>query len=140
MNLRILSNNEFLRYASNEIDDLTSSEIERELLRRMEATDTELFEAASEAEFTADQLTNLSQAMEGFTPEEVTELLGVMLENNIDVKPLVATLKVLDTAGITEVDELKEALEFAAKFQAIANDAGDVFTRLTTLISETQED
>lgn len=140
MNLNTLSDREFLRYAHNQLDDLTSTDVERELLRRLEATDTELFEAASEAEFTADELTNLSQAMEGFTAKEVTELLGVMLEADIEVKPLIATLKALDAAGIAEVDELKEALEFAAKFQAIANDAGDVFTRLTTLISETQED
>ena len=139
MNLRTLSDSEFLRYANNQLDDLTSSDIERELLRRLEATDTELFEAASEAEFTADGLTNLAQAMEGFTVEQVTELLGVMLEADIEAKPLIAMLKVLDEAGITETDELKEALEFATKFQAIANDAGDVLARLSTLVSETQE-
>lgn len=139
MNLRTLSDSEFLRYANNQLDDLTSSDIERELLRRLEATDTELFEAASEAEFTADQLTNLAQAMEGFPVQEVTQLLGVMLEADIDAKPLINILNVLDDAGITEPDELKEALGFATKFQAIANDAGDVLARLSTLVSETQE-
>lgn len=140
MNLRTLTDKEFLRYANAQVDDLTSTDVERELLRRLEATDTELFEAASEAEFTADQLTNLSQAMEGFTTERVIELLGVMLESDIDTKDLIEMLRALDQAGITETDELKESLEFAAKFRAIANDAGDVFTRLTTLITETQED
>ncbi len=139
MNLRTLSDQEFLRFAHNQIDDLTSTDVEREALRRLEATDTELFEAASEAEFTADELTNLAQAMEGFTVKEVTELLGAMLESSIDVKPLIEILKVLDDASITEPDELKEALEFADKFQAIANDAGDVLARLSTLVSETQE-
>lgn len=140
MNLRTLSDSEFLRYAHTQINDLTSTDVERELLRRLEATDTELFEAAGEAGFVADELTNLAQAMEGFTTERVIELLGVMLELNIDAKPLIEMLRHLDKAGITEADELKEELELANKFKSLANDAGDVLTRLTTLITETQED
>lgn len=139
MNLRTLSNNEFLCYASNEIDELTSSEIERELLRRMEALDTDAFEALQETELSADDLHQLGEALESFDVSEVVELLGFLLEHNIDAKPLKAMLQELDNAGITEADELKEALELGTKFQSLANDAGDVFTRLTTLVTETQE-
>lgn len=140
MNLNTLSDREFLRYANAQLDDLTSTDVERELLRRLEATDTDTFEAAQEMEFSGDDLRRLGEAFEGFTIDEVVDLLGAMLAADVEAKSLIGILPLLDKAGITESDELKEALEFATKFQAIANDAGDVFTRLTTLITETQED
>lgn len=140
MNLRTLSDSEFLRYANSQMDDLTSSDVERELLRRLEAIDTDTFEAATELGFTGDDLRNLNEAHAELSTKEVVELLDAASSTNISQIELILILKVLNDADITEADELKESLEFAAKFQAIANDAGDVFTRLTTLITDTQED
>lgn len=139
MNLRILSNNEFLRYASNEIDDLTSSEIERELLRRMEAVDFETLQAIEESEFSVDELINVLEAMEPLDLRNTIKLLNAITNSNIDTGALLEFIKLMDESGITEADELKEALELAQKFRAIANDVGDAFTRLTTLVTETQE-
>jgi hypothetical protein len=140
MNLNALSDREFLRYANAQLDDLTSTDVERELLRRLEATDTELYEAAGEADLTADELTSLAQAMEGFAVKEVTELLGVMLEASIETKPLIAILRLFEKAGITEPDEFEAELKLADQFRKLANDAGDLFNRLHTLTEETQED
>jgi len=138
MNLRTLSDSEFLRYANNQLDEFTTSEIERELLRRLEDTDTELFEVANESELTASDLSRLVEALEGFTVSEVTEMLGVLLEASIGVKHLTSIVRLLEHAGITEPDECKTMLELADKFRKIANDAGDIFTRLHTLTEETQ--
>lgn len=62
------------------------------------------------------------------TPIEI-ELLN-RLEAQIDF------LSVIDDAGFDSVEELEHELDLAKSFRALANDAGDVFTRLTTLINE----
>lgn len=139
MNLSTLDTATLLRHAYAELDDLTSSDLERELLRRLEATDTDAFEAATELGFTGDDLRKLGEAMEGFTTEEVTDLLGVMLEMDIDAKPVIEMLRLLDKAGITEPDELQVQIDLAKKFQDVANDMAEVLPRLTALINETQE-
>ncbi|NYT44584.1 hypothetical protein H0A64_07055 [Alcaligenaceae bacterium] len=140
MNLRTLSDSEFLRHAYAQSDDLTSSDIERELLRRFELVDTDAYEAVQEVELCAADLRQLGEALEGFTVSEVAELLGLLLEANIDAKALTAILRLLEKAGITESDEFEAELKLADEFRKLANDAGDVLTRLTTLITETQED
>lgn len=140
MNLQTLNLSEYLRYAYASLDDLTSSDIERELLRRLEAIDTDLLLAIDDTEFTPTQLVDLNEAMGSLNFVNTIKLLNHINDSAIDTGDVLAFIKLVEGSGITEADELKEALEFAAKFQAIANDAGDVFTRLTTLITETQED
>ncbi|NYT45122.1 hypothetical protein H0A64_09840 [Alcaligenaceae bacterium] len=140
MNLRTLSDGEFLRYANSQMDDLTSSDIERELLRRLEAIDTDLLLAIDDTKFTPTQLVDLNEAMGSLDFVNTIKLLNHINDSAIDTGDVLAFIKLIEGSDITESDELKEALEFATKFQAIANDAGDVFTRLTTLITETQED
>ena len=43
---------------------------------------------------------------------------------------------VLDDAGIDSVKELQAHLDLARRFRALAEDAGDVFSRLTTTVKE----
>lgn len=128
MNLRILSNEEFLRYAHNQIDDLTSSEIERELLRRLESTAEQIEEAegflalAEEYDLTAEDARSIIEAHPG-TAKELAELLAL-----------------LDEHGVLFIGELKTLLTQADNFRSLANDAGDVFSRLHTLTEQIQED
>jgi len=146
MNLRTLSDSEFLRYADTQIDDLTSSDIEREALRRLEAAEQRMQNAegfpalADEYSLTADEVRSMVEAHPG-THEEIVGLLAALADKGIESpKALTAFLQHLDKAGITEPDELKAELELATKFKSLANDAGDLFNRLHTLTEATQED
>lgn len=139
MNLRTLSYDEFLRYAVSEIDDLTSSDLERELLRRLEAVDTDTFNATQELEFTSEDLQKLSEAGEDLDIDEQVQILNAVKNQNMAVGNVVQVLKMISDLDIEYPDDLKEIFEFAAKFRAIANDAGDVIDRINTLINDTQE-
>lgn len=128
MNLRILSNEEFLRYAYTQIDDLTSSDIERELLRRLETAEAQMEEAegflalAAEYDLTAEDVRSIIEAHPG-TAKELAELLAL-----------------LDEHGVLFIGELKTLLTQADNFRSLANDAGDVFSRLHSLTEQIQED
>ncbi|GAB3190724.1 hypothetical protein [Hydrogenophaga aquatica] len=106
-----------LASARAEIDPLTSTALELELLDRFERLldeqhDNEGVRALSEEyELTADDMRAV-----------------------IESHP--ASLKDQD---IHEPDQLKAELELAAKFRALANDAGDFFTRLNDLVTTNQE-
>lgn len=108
-----------------EIDPLTSTVLERELLARLEALLDE------------DQ-GNLSQAAEEYDlgAEDIKTLGDALIE---DTTVTVALLKVLAAASIDDPDTLRGRLALAEQFHALAKEAGDVFTRLaqlTTLIKE----
>lgn len=139
MNLRTLSYDEFLRYAVAEIDDLTSSDLERELLRRLEAIDTDAFNATQELEFTSEDLRKLAEAGEDLDIDEQVQILNAVKKQSMAVGAVVLVLEILGEHDIEYPDDLKEIFEFAAKFRAIANDAGDVIDRISNLINETQE-
>lgn len=106
-----------------EIDPLTSTVLERELLARLDALLDE------------DQ-GNLSQAAEEYDlgAEGIKTLGDALIEDTT-----VALLKVLAAASIDDPDTLRGRLALAEQFHALAKEAGDVFTRLaqlTTLIKE----
>lgn len=139
MNLNILSNEEFLRHAHNQIDDLTSTDVEREALRRLEAIDLDLLHVIQQNELTRTDLADIVEAFEELDLRNTIKLLKHISESCIDTGALIELIKLMDASAITEPNELKEELELAKKFRAIANDVGDAFTRLTTLVTETQE-
>ncbi len=139
MNFNTLSFDEFLRYANTQIDDLTSSDLERELLRRLEAVDTDTFNATQELEFTSEDLRRLAEAGEPFTTDEMVDLMNAANNSGFAIGNIVQFLDLLAGAEVEDPDDLKDTLAFATNFQTIANDAGDVITRLNTLITETQE-
>lgn len=108
-----------------EQDPLTSSAAEIELLTRFEAlldeVDGDLNEAVAEFDFEAKHIKSLGDALIQST------------ENTV------AILEVIGAAGFDDPELLKAELELAAKFRALANDAGDFFTRLNDLVTTNQE-
>lgn len=114
-----------LASARAEIDPLTSTALELELLDRFERlldeVDGDLNEAVAEFDFEAKHIKSLGDALIQST------------ENTV------AILEVIGAAGFDDPELLKAELELAAKFRALANDAGDFFTRLNDLVTTNQE-
>lgn len=119
-----------LASARAEIDPLTSTALELELLERFER----LLDEASEHKPVADLL-------EYYEDYEVgTDDVKAVIESHpASLKVQAALLSLLNDQDIHEPDQLKELLELAAKFRALANDAGDFFTRLNDLLTTNQE-
>ena len=116
-----------LASARAEIDPLTSTALELELLERFER----LLDEASEHKPVADLLEEYEVGTD--------DVKAVIESHPASLKDQAALLSLLNDQDIHEPDQLKELLEFAAKFRALASDAGDLFTRLNDLVSTNQE-
>lgn len=116
-----------LASARAEIDPLTSTALELELLERFER----LLDEASEHKQVADLLEEYEVGTD--------DVKAVIESHPASLKDQAALLSLLNDQDIHEPDQLKELLELAAKFRALANDAGDFFTRLTDLVTTNQE-
>ena len=116
-----------LASARAEIDPLTSTALELELLDRFERLldeqhDNEGVRALSEEyELTAD------------------DMRAVIESHPASLKDQAALLSLLNDQDIHEPDQLKALLDISDKFRALANDAGDFFTRLNDLVTANQE-
>lgn len=116
-----------LASARAEIDPLTSTALELELLDRFERLldeqhDNEGVRALSEEyELTAD------------------DMRAVIESHPASLKDQAALLSLLNDQDIHEPDQLKALLDIYDKFRALANDAGDFFTRLNDLVTTNQE-
>ena len=116
-----------LASARAEIDPLTSTALELELLDRFERLldeqhDNEGVRALSEEyELTAD------------------DMRAVIESHPASLKDQAALLSLLNDQDIHEPDQLKALLDNSDKFRALANDAGDFFTRLNDLVTTNQE-
>ena len=116
-----------LASARAEIDPLTSTALELELLDRFERLldeqhDNEGVRALSEEyELTAD------------------DMRAVIESHPASLKDQAALLSLLNDPDIHEPDQLKALLDISDKFRALANDAGDFFTRLNDLVTTNQE-
>ena len=116
-----------LASARAEIDPLTSTALELELLDRFERLldeqhDNEGVRALSEEyELTAD------------------DMRAVIESHPASLKDQAALLALLNDLDIHEPDQLKALLDTSDKFRALANDAGDFFTRLNDLVTTNQE-
>lgn len=121
MFLRTLTNAELARYANNQINELTSTALEVELLRRLEeraADDAEeeaVLERAAEFDLDADGIRKLGEALI-LNASNSAELLSAIGE-----------------AGFDSAAEVKREFTLAQQFRALASDAGDAFARLSTL-------
>lgn len=124
MYLPSLSDDELVRHAENVADSLTQSDMERELLRRLEArvaNDTDpLVQLAEEFELDAEELRNLLESHPG------------------DLRDYKQLLDKLNECDIHTRDQLDEHLERARAFWDLAQDAGDVFSRLAELAAKTE--
>lgn len=113
--------------ARAELDPLTSTSLELELLERFkrlldEQHDNEGVRALSEEyELTAD------------------DMRAVIESHPASLKDQAALLSLLNDQDIHEPDQLKALLDTSDKFRALANDAGDFFTRLNDLVTTNQE-
>lgn len=114
-----LSDEELLRAAYVEIDDLTSTPLELELLKRFAAlvdeANSQIVQTADEYDLDADTLRKLGDAL------------------ILDASNSAALLSAVGEAGYDSAETLKADLAMAEKFAALACDAGDVFSRLSTL-------
>ena len=107
-----------------EINPLTSTALERELLARLEACVDEHDDALTEAAEAYD-----------FGAEDIKALGDALVENTTVT---VALLNVLGAADIHDPDRLRAQLALANQFHALADDAGDVFARLAQLTTTTE--
>jgi hypothetical protein len=107
-----------------ELDPLTSSAAEIELLARFEAL--------------LDERNDELKGVVEYFDFEVKDIraLGDALIQNTDTT--VALLNTIAKAGIEDPESLKAELDLAKKFRDLIEDAGDVFTRLSDLLT-TQE-
>jgi len=128
MNLSTLSLDEFLRHAHAQADSLTDTTIQIEALRRLQeqadrADELEGFLAIiDEYEITASDLRSLIESHPA-SPDEQAKLLAVLNDQDIH-----------------SADQLKAVLGALAAFRSLANDAGDIFSRLTSLIDTAQQE
>lgn len=116
-----------LASARAEIDPLTSTALELELLDRFER----LLDEASEHKPVADLLEEYEVATD--------DVKAVIESHPASLKDQAALLSLLNDQDIHEPDQLEALLDFAAKFRALASDAGDFFTRLNDLVTTNQE-
>ncbi|SDJ32002.1 hypothetical protein QRO11_12145 [Paracidovorax citrulli] len=121
MHLARLSNDEVLRIARAEINDLTSTALEVELLKRLEALLDDTDEPAAIYDAAADHDLNA---------ESIAQLGAALIDG---AENTAALLHVLADAGYESPEALKTGLATAAKFAALAIDAGDVLSRLSSL-------
>lgn len=110
MNLERLTTTELIQHAWQQLDSLTSTDLERELINRLEAQQTEI-----------DELRTLAADSEALDdPAEFSKIVALLTEFNAP-----------------DAKTLRQKLERADKFYEIAEEAGDVFQRLTTLAEAT---
>lgn len=116
-----------LASARAEIDPLTSTALELELLDRFER----LLDEASEHKPVADLLEEYEVATD--------DVKAVIESHPASLKDQAALLSLLNDQDIHEPDQLKALLDTSDKFRALASDAGDFFTRLNDLVTTNQE-
>lgn len=109
----------------SELDPLTSTDTERELLKRIESlleeADDGIVQAADNYDLTAECITKLGDALI-VNADQTTKLLGVIGDEGYD-----------------DPEVLKADLELLSKFRAVANDMGEDAARLFNLITTAQE-
>lgn len=127
--LRTLSDSELAAKAHTELDTLTSTDLERELLQRFE-----------------DQLAwkpifDLVKDTYANTAESAIEELPQVLKQVADLEcvgELPELVKALQDHNIDDIKVLREKLERADKFYDLAREAGEAFSMLANLAETSQ--
>ncbi|MBA4315600.1 MAG: hypothetical protein C0422_09795 [Alcaligenaceae bacterium] len=127
--LRTLSDSELAAKANTELDTLTSTDLERELLQRFEE------QLAWQPIFDLIKNTYANKAESAF--EELPQVLEQVaaLECVGELKEIVGALQ---DHNIDEVKALREKLERADKFYDVAQEAGEAFSMLAKLAETSQ--
>lgn len=110
--LNHLTDEEFLRHAHQAHDSLTTTDVEIEFMQRFE---------------------NLLQR-----DDEITPLREAIDKSELAFDDVETVFDTLAEFNVTTPDELRQKLERADKFYDIANDSGDVFSRLNDLVNTTR--
>lgn len=124
-----LTDDELLRRVENERDPLTSTDAEVELVQRFTNVLDEHAANAKRIEILDDH---------GLDDEAELEK-RLALFNEFEALDIRSLLEAITAAGIDNAEQLKARLAIADQFDGIASDAGDLFTRLESLIATTQE-
>jgi hypothetical protein len=129
-----LLDDELLRHAENVRDPLTSTDVEIELCNRLAAA----MQAADSNNPVLDIVQNLGFDL-GNTKD--VERFEAALEFGNDFNPKVyrPMLDLLAKNDTYDLAALQKLIDLNAKITELANDAGDIFTRLTAIIATTQE-
>lgn len=123
MYLQMLTDEELLRVARIELNDLVSTELERELIRRLEQRADEALARAP-----------LDKVLDDHgieKPEELQRALEAL--GNCDPKVAGALLDVLTDLDIDDPDVLRAALKRDAKFTDLMNDLAAPLASLQAL-------
>ena len=121
--MKSMDDGHLLASARAEIDPLTSTALELELLDRFERM------------FEHKQIIDLVEEHE-INDDEV-DALGKALSAGVGIAELTAIVDVLEEFNATDKAALRQKLERADKFYGIASDTGDVISRLNDLINTT---
>lgn len=138
--LKCMDDQHALNTLRADFDPLVSTPLEAFLIEWVESLvdtqDPELEKALDEYNLDAADINKLGGALIEDTDKTVA-ILGIVGEAGIDdadeLKGVFALIEALDEAGIDTPETLKTRLALADQFRALANDAGDVFSRLTEL-------
>jgi len=122
--MRAMSDEHLASAARAEIDSLTSTPLEIELLDRFER----LLDEAN-----IDQELDLVIADFDITGEALRALCEAHPASLADITAMLTMLNDLD---IHEPAQLRRQLDIAAGFETLATEAGDIFARLNTLTTE----
>lgn len=125
--MKLMDNGPLIAAVRCELDPLTSTPLELELLRRLEVNlDSE------------DELSEFAEVAENhdLTAEDFARLADALI---VDTDTTVALLGVINDEGYDAATALRRILDIANDFHAIAADLqGDAIHRLNTLIQSTQ--
>jgi hypothetical protein len=105
--LSSLTDDELLRHAHAQFDPITGTDLEQELLKRFAA---------------------LVDELDGLDP-----ITSAMAEVNLEAPDLKEIFAVLDEFSCTDLKSLRQKLKRADDFYVLADEAGDLFSRLTAL-------
>jgi len=125
--MKSMADDHLVMSAHAETDPLTSTALELELLGRFEA----LLDQVNETKPVADLIEEYEVGTD--------DIKAVIESHPAGLKEQAALLSLLNDQDIHEPDQLKELIELADKFRALANDAGDLFTCLNDLVTTHQE-
>lgn len=124
-----MSDNQLVQHLHVALDPLTSTAAEAELLQRFEALLDQMHEEQYRELMSATEEYNLDSA-------DIKKLGDALI---VDASNSAQLLGVIGENDLNDPDSLKAELELAKQFRALVEDAGDVFTRLSDLSTNTQE-
>lgn len=127
MNLQSMDTAQLMRHAYVQQDEMVTSDLERELLRRLDKAERELAQVEGFLDLVDEY---------DVTCEEIRLVLESHPASCIQLSEL---LQELNDHDIQTRKDLKKIIEQVLEFRSLAEDAGDVFTRLSALTKDLQE-